>query len=381
MKHYKYLFAKMLDLKLIKKAYKKLRRGKTKRTDIQYIDAHLDRQSAIMMVRLSNTHPGAEHPEFAFKGTKSHKMKTIMEHGKIRKIYMPRIIEQWVHHIIVMVLEPIIMKGMHRGTCGSVPKRGSHYGKMLIESAIRKGKHVRNYAQLDIRHYYDSIRMDFVKRFLEQMIEDVWMVYVVMLCFYGFEKGLPLGFYISTWIANWILEPLDNIITELGITDHYRYMDDMLMFNENKRRLHSAVEVVKQFLGRTYRMRIKGNYKVAKFEYTKRNGKTVGSAVDILGFVFHRSRTTLRKKILGNITQEAKKIERRKSEGLRIQEKDARAMLSGMGYISETDTYGYYERNIKDRINVKQLKRIVSKADRKANRYDRLDRGKVQFAA
>ena len=61
MKHYKYLFAKMLDLKLIKKAYKKLRRGKTKRTDIQYIDAHLDRQSAIMMVRLSNTHPGAEH--------------------------------------------------------------------------------------------------------------------------------------------------------------------------------------------------------------------------------------------------------------------------------------------------------------------------------
>ena len=41
-KEYKYLYQQMLKDDVIRKAYKKLRKGKTKRKEIQYIDAHLD---------------------------------------------------------------------------------------------------------------------------------------------------------------------------------------------------------------------------------------------------------------------------------------------------------------------------------------------------
>ena len=38
-KQYKYLYRRMLDENIIRKAYKKLRKGKTKRKEIQQIDA------------------------------------------------------------------------------------------------------------------------------------------------------------------------------------------------------------------------------------------------------------------------------------------------------------------------------------------------------
>lgn len=43
-KEYKYLYQQMLKDDVIRKAYKKLRKGKTKRKEIQYIDAHLDNE-------------------------------------------------------------------------------------------------------------------------------------------------------------------------------------------------------------------------------------------------------------------------------------------------------------------------------------------------
>lgn len=43
-KQYKYLYRQMLDEGIVRKAYKKLRKGKTKRKEIIYIDAHLDKE-------------------------------------------------------------------------------------------------------------------------------------------------------------------------------------------------------------------------------------------------------------------------------------------------------------------------------------------------
>ena len=48
MKEYKYLYQRMLDEDIIRKAYKKLRKGKTKRREIQQIDANLDAEVAKM---------------------------------------------------------------------------------------------------------------------------------------------------------------------------------------------------------------------------------------------------------------------------------------------------------------------------------------------
>lgn len=57
-KEYKYLYQQMLKDDVIRKAYKKLRKGKTKRKEIQYIDAHLDDEVQKMYDMILNTKPG-----------------------------------------------------------------------------------------------------------------------------------------------------------------------------------------------------------------------------------------------------------------------------------------------------------------------------------
>lgn len=95
-KEYKYLYQRMLQSKTIRAAYKKLRKKKTKRKEIQYIDAHYEEEEQKMRSMILNTKPpgaGVEHPELAYR-PKKRKPKKIFEHGKWRTIYMPEIHEQ-----------------------------------------------------------------------------------------------------------------------------------------------------------------------------------------------------------------------------------------------------------------------------------------------
>lgn len=70
---------------------------------------------------------------------------------------------------------------------------------------------------------------------------------------------------------------------------------------------------------------------------------------------------------------------RRKANHISKQDKiswyNASVMLSYMGLFKHTDTYNYYIDYIKPKINVKKLKRIVSKHSRKENEHGRLEKG------
>lgn len=378
MKEYKYLYSQMLSEDTIRKAYKKLRKGKTKRREIQKIDANLDKEVEAMRLMIENTKPPdvfVERPELAFK-PKTHKPKIIVEHGKERKIYMPEIHEQWLHHIIVLVLEPIIMSTAYRYSCGSLPKRGSHYGKKQIEKWIKSGEGIRNYAKMDIRHFYKNIKSEILMRELRIRIKDEWFLHIISLCLKEFKKGVPLGFYISQWLANYFLEPLDKFITEtLGLKKDIRYMDDITIFDNSKKRLHKAIIAIKQFIGRRLRLKLKNNYQVNKFHYKKKD-KHIGHCLDFMGFLFYRDKTLMRKNVMLSATRLAKKMHKAKEEGRGYFVKHIKALLSYMGWFTCTNTYDCYKEYIKPYVTISKLKRIISKLDRRKN-HERLDRGKM----
>lgn len=382
MKEYKYLYQKMLDEQVIRKAYKKLRKGKTKRKEIIYIDAHLDDEVRKMREMIENTKPPeveVPHPELAYKPRKR-TPKIIFEHGKHRKIYMPEIHEQWLHHIIVLVLEPIIMATAYPYSCGSFPKRGAHYGKKQIERWLKDTKGTRCFAKIDIRHFYDNIRIDVLMKELAIRIKDDWFLYIIQLCLKGFKKGIPLGFYISQWLANYILEPLDKMITEkLGIKKFMRYMDDMPLFASNKKTLHKAIVAIMQMLGRRFRLKLKRTYQVCKFYYQK-GKRIIGRALDFMGFLFYREKTIIRKSIMLSATRLAAKMNRAKEENRGYFQKHIEAMLSYMGWFTCTDTYECYEQRIKPFVNIGRLKKIISKLKRRQN-HETVDRGTMCGAA
>lgn len=383
-KQYKYLYRKMLDETVIRKAYKNLQKGKTKRKEIQQIDADLDNEVAAMRRMIENTKPPdvpVEHPELAYKPRKR-TPKIIKENGKVRKIFMPEIHEQWLHHIIVLVLEPIITATAYPYSCGSFPKRGAHYGKKRLLKIISGGKNIRNFAKIDIRHFYDSIRIDILMRELRIRIKDDLFLYVVELCLQGFKKGIPLGFYISQWIANYLLEPLDKFITEnLGIENMIRYMDDIVFGHDNKKKLHQTIKEIKKFIGRRFRLKLKRTYQAFKFNYIKKSGKVIGRAIDFMGFTFFRDRTTIRRRIMLAATRLSKKMHKAKEAGRRYFTKHIKSILSYMGWFTHTDSYDCYKEYIKPNIvPLGRLKKIVSKLDRRKNN-ERLDAGAMPQVA
>ena len=337
---------------------------------------------------IENTKPPGvtvEHPELAYK-PRHRTPKVIFEHGKYRKIYMPEIHEQWLHHIIVLILEPIIRATAYPFSCGSFPRRGAHYGKRQIERWLQRNpKGTRNFAKVDIRHFYDNIRLDVLMRELAIRIKDSWFLYIIWLCLKAFKKGIPLGFYISQWLANYLLEPVDRLLTEgLGFSNTMRYMDDIVTFGANKKALHAAIVELKKMLGQRFRLRLKGNYQVCKFIYEKprkaassqgRRHRPIGRPLDFMGFVFYRDRTIIRKNIMLKATRLAARMHRIREAGQLFYKRHVSAMISYMGWFSCTDTYGCYLQRIKPFIRIKTLKRIISKLQRRQNRYDKLERG------
>ena len=198
------------------------------------------------------------------------------------------------------------------------------------------------------------------------------------------RKGVPLGYFTSQWFGNFYLKALDHYIKEELHAEHYmRYMDDMVILGKSKKKLHKIHAAIETYLNDNLDLEIKGDWQVFKFEYPvfdkggnpvlDKDGKQVtkGRMLDFMGFQFHHDRTTIRK---SNI-----EAARRKANHISKQDKiswyNASVMLSYMGLFKHTDTYNYYIDYIKPKINVKKLKRIVSKHSRKENEHDRLEKG------
>ncbi|SJZ37727.1 RNA-directed DNA polymerase [Garciella nitratireducens] len=336
---------------------------------------------------------------------KPHKEVPINDGFKLkkRKIQKPTFFpEQIMTHGVVRVMEKAMMTGMYEFSCGSIPGRGPHYGKRHIEKWINNDpENVKYIGKMDIHHFFNSIKRRNLKKWLKRNIKDKRFLKILFKFLDIFIEGLALGYYISQWLANYLLQPLDHFIKQevlldvkkkkeqryiarmkrkgiknckipkyhCGATHYIRYMDDMVIFGDNKKELHLIIKRIEQFLNERLGLELKGDWQVFKFDYIDKNGERKGRPLDFMGFKFYRDKTTLRKSIMIRATRKAKKI----SKKPRPTWHDASSMLSYMGWIKHTDTYNMYLERIKPYVNIKQLKRIVSKHSKEAMENERMD--------
>ena len=129
--------------------------------------------------------------------------------GKWRDIYEPKLWpDQYVHHALVQALQRPMMRGMDPYCCGSIRGRGIHYGVKAMKKWHRDDpKGTRWCAQLDIRHFYDSLKPEVVMARLRQLVKDHR---VLDLAERVMRDGVMIGAYFSQWFANTTLQPLDH---------------------------------------------------------------------------------------------------------------------------------------------------------------------------
>ena len=91
----------------------------------------------------------------------------------------------------------------------------------------------------DIRHYFDSIDHDVLKKMLLKVPDDdVRELLYKIIDSYSVDgngkRGLPIGNQTSQWFALYYPDPMDRIIKEkMHIKYYVRYMDDGILIHES----------------------------------------------------------------------------------------------------------------------------------------------------
>ncbi len=338
----------------IRKCIFKAANGKSDRADVKKALKDVDKYTDLIYDYVNNFYNYKHKPVHIKEGST----------GKDREIIVPTFQEHVVHHMVVDTLMPMFTRGMYVHTYSSIPKRGLHKCSRKIRSWIDNDpKNVKYCLKMDIRKFFNSIDHDILKSKLHEYIYDKRMCELLDIIIDAIEDGIPLGFYTSHWFANWILQRLDHLITEVldGVGHYARYMDDMIVFGSNKRKLHRIKDRIEEWLN-DHKLQLKSNWQVFRFDYIK-NGNHYGRALDFIGFEFWRDKTVLRKSLMLKLTRKAKKINKKGYCTIY----DAKQLMSYFGWVDWADCYKLYVEYVAPNIQIKKCRDQISQYDKRHN--------------
>lgn len=334
------LYESICDIATIKTAIIMATRGKRKRHYIKKVLNNIDFYANKLKIMLeTNSVVLSEN-----------KLEEIYDHSCLKKriITVPKFFpDQIIHWLLIMKLEPIMKRGMYRFTCGSVPERGGTEAKKYIKRALRD-KRVRYVAKLDISKFFNNVDTKILSQMFKRKVKDKRFTDLIDKVLENGGKGLPIGYYTSQWFSNFYLEGLDHFIKEkLKVKYFVRYVDDMVLLDTNKRKLHRAVDSINQYL-HGIGLKLKGNWQVWKVD---------SRPIDFVGFRFYRNRTMLRKKIYFKLLRRIRNI---KKSGY-ITPKQAMGLLSLIGWLTQiSNGYNFYKLKIYKTSPRAKLTKIVS---------------------
>lgn len=370
MKSYNHLFEKLISYENLLKAIRESSKRKRDRKDVQRVLKNPDKYiKRLQELLITQTYKIPHHNARPIWDKNSNKWRTLI---------IPRYVyEQILQHAIVQVLQPIFMRGMYQYSCGSIPKRGAHYGKRYLEKYLKKNaKNVRYVLKLDAYHYYQSVDIDLLKEKFRKKIHDEKMLYCIFLVLDSniaelngeeINMGLPIGFYTSQWFANWFLEKFDHTVKQqYKVKCYTRYVDDMVLAGKNKKLLHQTFKNIQEYL-KGIHLKVKKNWQLYKFVYKNKKGELIGRDIDFMGFRFFGFKTILRKSIMLNATAKALRVAKKD----KITTYDAQQLISYTGYFKHTDTYNVYQKRIYKVVNIDVCKRLISQSAKKKNKGEK----------
>lgn len=293
------LYGQIISLENLRLADQKARRGKLHTHGVKVHD--LNREANLLALHealLTKTFHTSEYDVF-----------TIYE-PKERIIYrLPYYPDRIVHHAIMNVLEPILVRTFTHNTFSCIKKRGIEGCARHVDKVLRKYEGKPLYClKIDIRKYYPSIDHEVMKKLVRRKIKDadlLWLIDEII----DSAPGLPIGNYLSQYLANIYLCYFMHWCNEVLRLDCEEYADDIVFYATDKQRLHDAFRLIREKLENELRLEVKGNYQV--FPIAQNRYDRHGRALDYVGYQFYRSQKLMRKSIKKNFCRAAAKLNRR----------------------------------------------------------------------
>ena len=278
MKRINNLYKKICEFENLQLADAKARKGKALQPGIIAHDK--SRGCNIMQLReMLITHNYKTSPYTIFK----------IYEPKEREIYrLPYYPDRITHHAVMNILEPVFVSMFTADSYSCIKGKGIHGASNAVKRALNDRVNTKYCLKLDIKKFYPSIDHDILKGLLRRKFKDnelLGLLYEII----DSAPGLPIGNYLSQYLANFYLTGFDHWIKEVkGVKYYFRYADDIVILADNKECLHQLLVDIKDYLGVELNLIVKQNYQV--FPVAVRG-------IDFVGYVFYHTHTLVRKSI------------------------------------------------------------------------------------
>ena len=288
--------------------------------------------------------------------------------GKLRTLGIEEPIHQIMNYVCVNAMKPMLNAKIGIFQCASLPGRGQAYGKKYIE---RWRNDIRYFVKGDIQKCFPSIPIPRLKELLERDIKNDRLVQFAHALLDMFQDGLSIGSYLSQYLCNYYLSYAYHYASEqlfkvrkskrsgnkrVRLVNHVLfYMDDFLLTGTSKKDLRKGMRMLIAYINQFLQLTVKPDWKISKF--------SDGEPIDMMGFVFRKSKTTIRAKIFIKTRRQFLRAKKKMKKGLPIDVSHARRVVSAYGWYKHTNTYTVRAKLKVDDL-VKECKRIIGRQAR-----------------
>jgi len=250
-KTYKNLYPSVVSFENLYQAFKKAAKGKRSQPNVAAFEFDLEANLFRLQEELqAGTYRHGPYDSFYIRDPKH------------RLISAAPFRDRVVHHALVRVVEPIFEHSFISDSYANRVGKGTHLALDRCQSYARRYRYV---LQCDLRQFFPSVDHAILRRILAGKLADPGVLWLVdrilesgvgvlrkeyeMVWFPGDDllaatrpRGLPIGNLTSQFWANCYLNPLDHFVKRTlggkGPSPGYlRYVDDFLLFADDKRRL------------------------------------------------------------------------------------------------------------------------------------------------
>ena len=338
MKTHNRFFQKVCSFDNLLRASRKAQRGKRFQDQVAAFNFHLERELYRLQSELQTQtyRPG---PYYEFH----------VYEPKLRKISAAPYRDRVVHHALCNIIEPIFDPTFVFDSYACRKGKGTHKAVDRFTEFSRKNTYV---LKCDIKKYFPSIDHEILKTLFRRKIRDpevLWLLDLIvdssnpqehvreyfegddLLTPLNRRRGIPIGNLTSQFFANIYLNGFDHFVKEnLRCRYYIRYMDDFVVLETDKARLH---QVKREMEGYLAQLRLKLHaHKCQVFP--------VKDGTDFLGYQVFPTHRRLRPSSVRRARRRLRGLREDYDNG-KISWADVNhSVQSWLGHVKHADTYG-----------------------------------------
>jgi retron-type reverse transcriptase len=337
MKRHGNLWPTLTSFQHLLRASQKARRGKRFRAGVSAFEFHLEPELWKLQQALQEKtyRPGGYRSFYIYEPKK-------------RLISAAPYRDRIVHHALTGILEPIFEPTFIADSYACRKGKGTHAAVDRSQHFARRFRYV---LKADIRKFFPSMDHEILMHRVARKIKDpdvLWLTKLiinnsnpqeaVLEWFPGDSlftpgerrRGIPIGNQTSQFFSNVYLDTLDHFVKEqLRIKGFVRYVDDFLLFSDDKRELAAAREQIIQLLAG---LRL-------KLHPRKNTILPVKDGFRFLGYRVFQTHRLLAKNNVWRFLRRVRKMQKDYSNGRATLPEIRQRLMSWVGHAQQADTH------------------------------------------